>query len=191
MPAWLPTDKMATTSRVPIAVSRKHLVYSEILRVTSTMRKNSRWASSTQWYTARDSALASSLGLRRTGSSIGQENEGEKREADLMIGFLELKREVREIPSERTTPLVYFLLLLLTIESQMLRTYPSPLSLDLFSPSSNPHPLLDPSLQPLACTSHRRDERTFSHAADTATVSASSFDPSRISLWKREVGSRS
>ncbi|CAL1704279.1 unnamed protein product [Somion occarium] len=46
-------------------VSLKHILLSEILSVTSVMRKNSRWASSLHTFSARDSALASSLGLRR------------------------------------------------------------------------------------------------------------------------------
>ncbi|KIY43680.1 Sec7-domain-containing protein [Fistulina hepatica ATCC 64428] len=46
-------------------VFHKHVVLSEILSVTSTMRKNSRWASSSSVVTARDSSvLSSNLGLR-------------------------------------------------------------------------------------------------------------------------------
>ncbi|EGN96105.1 hypothetical protein SERLA73DRAFT_112215 [Serpula lacrymans var. lacrymans S7.3] len=54
-----------TTPTLLPHVSQKHVVLSEILAVTSVMRKNSRWASSVYTLTARDSALAKDLGLRR------------------------------------------------------------------------------------------------------------------------------
>jgi hypothetical protein len=76
-------------------VSQKHVLYSEILSVTSAMRKNSRWASATHFMVARDSALGSDLGLRVSNSS--QAARRVSREADLMLGFEELKRAVRDI----------------------------------------------------------------------------------------------
>ncbi|KII88730.1 hypothetical protein PLICRDRAFT_41948 [Plicaturopsis crispa FD-325 SS-3] len=76
------------------SVSTKHVLYSEILAVTSAMRKNARWASHTHSLNARDSAFASSLGLRR---AVGPSYAGRRtREADLMAGFEELKRTVRD-----------------------------------------------------------------------------------------------
>ena len=80
------------------SVSRKHVLYSEILYVTSVMRKNSRWASSTQSLNTRDSALGSSLGLRISAPSQDPRVSGQgTREADLMAGFQELKRTVRDL----------------------------------------------------------------------------------------------
>ena len=55
------TSTQLTTSKT---VSHKHDLYSEILSVTSAMRKNSRWASSAHFMSAKDSALGSNLGLR-------------------------------------------------------------------------------------------------------------------------------
>ena len=78
----------------PSAVSPKHTLYAEILAVTSVMRKNSRWASSHYSLSARDSALASSLGLRRPSTldpSTGQSGNSER---DLMLNFQDLKREI-------------------------------------------------------------------------------------------------
>ncbi|KAJ7771775.1 hypothetical protein B0H16DRAFT_195217 [Mycena metata] len=83
-------------------VSRKHVLYSEILSVTSAMRKNSRWASATHFTNARDSALGSNLGLR---VSNNQAARRVSREADLMLGFEELKRAVRDIEDIMTVPL--------------------------------------------------------------------------------------
>ena len=92
------TPRMASLSpRIPLSVSKKHIICSEILSVTSAMRKNSRWASSAQTpLYARDDALAASLGLRRVAGSSDTLNNGARHEVQLMAGFLELKREVRE-----------------------------------------------------------------------------------------------
>jgi brefeldin A-resistance guanine nucleotide exchange factor 1 len=84
---------MASSRRT---VSQKHVLYSEILSVTSAMRKNSRWASATHFVNTKDSsALGSNLGLRVSNSSQGARRIS--READLMLGFEELKRAVRDI----------------------------------------------------------------------------------------------
>jgi hypothetical protein len=77
------------------AVSSAHIIYSEILSVTSVMRKNSRWSSTMQTFYTRDSALASNLGLRRPGSNIASTPQQGSREEDLMSGFEELKRSLR------------------------------------------------------------------------------------------------
>ena len=80
-----------------LAVSPTHLVFSEIIAVTSAMRKNSRWASS-QPGPARVSGLASSMGLRTPSSGNGATGRGEhdRREAGLMAGFEQLKRDIRD-----------------------------------------------------------------------------------------------
>jgi brefeldin A-resistance guanine nucleotide exchange factor 1 len=79
-------------------VSKKHVLLSEILAVTSVMRKNSRWASGAHTLTARDSALARDLGLRRsTPSTDIQKNGRLSQEADLMGGFQQLKRTIWDV----------------------------------------------------------------------------------------------
>ena len=84
---------MSSTSA--LAVSSKHIICSEILSVTSAMRKNSRWANMTQTpLYARNDALASSLGLRRAGEIPEAQNGSIRREVLLMAAFLDLKREV-------------------------------------------------------------------------------------------------
>ncbi|EIW85385.1 Sec7-domain-containing protein [Coniophora puteana RWD-64-598 SS2] len=88
------------------SVSAKHVLLSEILTVTSVMRKNSRWALSVHTLTARDSALARDLGLRRASPNPDAERAGYiSREADLMLGFQELKRTIRDIEDITTLPL--------------------------------------------------------------------------------------
>lgn len=77
------------------AVSSGHIIYSEILSVTSVMRKNSRWSSTMQTFYTRDSALASNLGLRRPGPNNVSTPQQGNREEDLMSGFEELKRTLR------------------------------------------------------------------------------------------------
>lgn len=101
---------MENPSSYNLAVPSTHLVYSEILSVTSAMRKNSRWATPAAYYpssysssssSARASSLASSLGLRAavsgsTGASGDAPLKGQvRRDVDLMVGFEELKRDVR------------------------------------------------------------------------------------------------
>ncbi|OCH87410.1 Sec7-domain-containing protein [Obba rivulosa] len=93
-------------SQRPIAVSMKHILLSEILSVTSVMRKNSRWASPTHSFPTRDSALASSLGLRRVKPiPDGFMVERGSSEQDLMTGFQELKRLVQDTADIETLPL--------------------------------------------------------------------------------------
>ena len=77
-------------------IAQKHVLLSEILAVTSVMRKNSRWASAAHTLHARDSALARDLGLRRAAPGDHNQRSGKvSPEADLMAGFQELKRTVR------------------------------------------------------------------------------------------------
>jgi len=79
-------------------ISKKHVLLSEILAVTSVMRKNSRWASGAHTLTARDSALARDLGLRRsTPSTVPPKNGRLSQEADLMGGFQELRRTIWDV----------------------------------------------------------------------------------------------
>ncbi|KAF5386877.1 hypothetical protein D9615_001681 [Tricholomella constricta] len=86
------------TTKTRQAVSHKHVLYSEILSVTTAMRKNSRWASSTHFVSAKDSTLGSNLGLRISTSPYAAQVSGRNnREAELMGGFQELKRAVRDI----------------------------------------------------------------------------------------------
>lgn len=93
------TESVRTTRN---AVSHKHVLYSEILSVTSVMRKNSRWASSTHFMSAKDSALGSNLGLRISTSSYATQSSGRgSRESELMGAFQELKRAVRDIEGIR------------------------------------------------------------------------------------------
>ncbi|KAJ8519864.1 hypothetical protein ONZ45_g3215 [Pleurotus djamor] len=88
------------------SASTKHVLYSEILAVTSTMRKNSRWATTTHFVNTRDSALGSNLGLRISSPSIAPQASGRiSREADLMTGFQELKRSLRDIENTDSVPL--------------------------------------------------------------------------------------
>ncbi|KAG6909836.1 hypothetical protein DXG01_015109 [Tephrocybe rancida] len=89
---------MDSTTRTRRTVSVKHVLYSEILSVTTAMRKNSRWASSTQFVTSKDSTLGSNLGLRISTSNYATQSSGRgNREAELMGGFQELKRAVRDV----------------------------------------------------------------------------------------------
>ncbi|KAI0736608.1 hypothetical protein C8Q72DRAFT_893220 [Fomitopsis betulina] len=87
-------------------VSIKHVVLSEILAVTSVMRKNSRWALSTRSYSTRDSALASSLGLRRVRQdSSNQSTSRGSTEQELMAGFQDLKRLLKDAEAVTSLPL--------------------------------------------------------------------------------------
>jgi golgi-specific brefeldin A-resistance guanine nucleotide exchange factor 1 len=91
---------MQNPSSYNLAVPSTHLVYSEILSVTSAMRKNSRWATPTAYYPAAARAsLATSFGLRAAVSQGVDPNSNSrisgKRDFDLMVGFEELKRDIR------------------------------------------------------------------------------------------------
>ncbi|GBE82378.1 Uncharacterized protein SCP_0407620 [Sparassis crispa] len=92
------------------SVSSKHILLSEILTVTSVMRKNSRWASSMHSFSTRDSALASSLGLRRTKHFLDRDvSERGSTEQELMTGFQELKRLVKDVDDVRSLTLATLL----------------------------------------------------------------------------------
>ncbi|KAH9484177.1 hypothetical protein JR316_0003657 [Psilocybe cubensis] len=83
----------------PTPALLKHVLLSEILAVTTVMRKNSRWASSMHTMTIRESpALGTNMGLRIS-SPVNQTRVSVRytREAELMAGFLELKRSVKDM----------------------------------------------------------------------------------------------
>ncbi|THH32990.1 hypothetical protein EUX98_g1179 [Antrodiella citrinella] len=69
------------------------------------MRKNSRWASSTHSFSARDSELASSLGLRRTRQNSSNVTDRGSTEQELMGGFQILRRTVKEVHDLEALPL--------------------------------------------------------------------------------------
>ncbi|KAG6819604.1 hypothetical protein H0H93_010328 [Arthromyces matolae] len=94
------------SSKTRRTVSFKHVLYSEILSVTTAMRKNSRWASTTHFVSSKDSRLGSTLGLRISTSSQASQASGRgNREAELMGGFQELRRAVRDVDDIRSLEL--------------------------------------------------------------------------------------
>jgi brefeldin A-resistance guanine nucleotide exchange factor 1 len=87
-----------TTQPARTTVSARHVLLSEISAVTSTMRKNSRWATSNTAFSDRDSALAESFGLRVSGPSSSVHGlRRVSRERELMAGFNALKRTVNDV----------------------------------------------------------------------------------------------
>ncbi|KAI0807169.1 Sec7-domain-containing protein [Fomes fomentarius] len=107
------------------SVSAKHILLSEILSVTSVMRKNSRWALSTPSFTSRDSALASSLGLRVSKSSLNAYASGHgNTEQELMSGFQDLKRLVKDVEDLHSLPLSTLIFPFLAIIRSPLSTGP-------------------------------------------------------------------
>ena len=88
----------ATMVSKPEPVCLKHILLSEILSVTSVMRKNSRWAMSTHSFSSGDSALAHSLGLRRTRQyPTPYVSDRGSNEQELMRGFQELRRLAKDV----------------------------------------------------------------------------------------------
>lgn len=98
-----------------LVLPKSHLVQAEIVAVTSAMRKNARWSSTSAYAFARNTAKLhrGSIGLRRNnginesapgtpGSTAvggGRSNASREppREADLMLGFESLKREIAHL----------------------------------------------------------------------------------------------
>jgi golgi-specific brefeldin A-resistance guanine nucleotide exchange factor 1 len=79
------------------SIAIEHIIHSEILAVTSAMRRNYRWASFAGKRPVRDDALANTLGLRRTlNYKITNENKRERQEAELWASLESLKRKVRD-----------------------------------------------------------------------------------------------
>ncbi|ESK85960.1 golgi-specific brefeldin a-resistance guanine nucleotide exchange factor 1 (bfa-resistant gef 1) [Moniliophthora roreri MCA 2997] len=100
-------DPLSVTRRV---VSRKHVLLAEIMSVTSTMRKNSRWASSTYFVNTRYSGLGNDFGLRIPNQSFDSSfPRGQGNEHELMTGFHDLKRELRDIEDLESVPLLNLL----------------------------------------------------------------------------------
>ncbi|CAG8590145.1 1036_t:CDS:10, partial [Acaulospora colombiana] len=91
---------MQNPPRFNLAVPSSHLVYSEILSVTSAMRKNSRWATPTAYFpTSTSASLASTFGLRVAMNPDVAPSQSRTHssgtDVDLMMGFEELKRDIR------------------------------------------------------------------------------------------------
>ena len=87
---------------LPTPALLKHVLLSEILVVTSVMRKNSRWASSTLVMAVRDTpALGTNMGLRISSPAYHTRLPGRgTREVELMAGFIELKRAVKDMEGD-------------------------------------------------------------------------------------------
>ncbi|KAI0361936.1 Sec7-domain-containing protein [Trametes cingulata] len=118
-------DSLSPGNVTAISVSAKHILLSEILSVTSVMRKNSRWALSTPSVTARDSTLASSLGLRVSKTPLNAHAFGRgSTEQELMGGFQDLKQLVRDIEDLHSLPLSTLLSPFLAIIRSPLSTGP-------------------------------------------------------------------
>ncbi|KAH9901236.1 Sec7-domain-containing protein [Cubamyces lactineus] len=99
-------DSSSPGTPFTFSVSPKHILLSEILSVTSVMRKNSRWALSVPSVTSRDSTLASSLGLRVTKTAHSAYASGRgSTEQELMAGFQDLKRLVKDVEDIHSLPL--------------------------------------------------------------------------------------
>ncbi|PFH49117.1 hypothetical protein AMATHDRAFT_148392 [Amanita thiersii Skay4041] len=101
----------AGSSALPRTASPKHVLYSEILSVTSAMRRNSRWASAVHVVSARNpTAIGSHLGLRiSTPAHSGRQPRRDSREAELMTGFQDLKRIVDDAKDIKTIDLTTLL----------------------------------------------------------------------------------
>ncbi|KAL5635177.1 hypothetical protein ACGC1H_003018 [Rhizoctonia solani] len=83
-----------------------HIVYSEIISVTSVMRKNSRWATNSGIHRRRDAQLATSMGLRRGALDRQLHSPGPRREVDLIGGFEHLKRKIRDVQDVHEIPIL-------------------------------------------------------------------------------------
>lgn len=90
-------DATTASEESRLSVSSRHLVFYEIIAVTTAMRRNSRWASA-QPGLSRGTSLASSMGLRApSGGNEASNNAGQnKHEVALMVGFDELKRTLHD-----------------------------------------------------------------------------------------------
>nr|VWO98738.1 PUM-HD domain-containing protein [Ganoderma boninense] len=114
-----------TGSSATLSLSPKHVLLSEVLSVTSMMRRNSRWALSTPSYPSRDPALASSLGLRISKIAPNTYHSGRgNTEQELMAGFQDLKRLVKDIEDVHSLPLSTLLSPFLAIIRSSLSTGP-------------------------------------------------------------------
>lgn len=90
-------DSNGPSNACSSTISMEHIIHSEILAVTSAMRRNYRWASRAARHLPRDDALADTMGLRRSGySNSTSDRKLEKQESDLWASFEILKRKVRD-----------------------------------------------------------------------------------------------
>ncbi|KDQ13235.1 hypothetical protein BOTBODRAFT_633172 [Botryobasidium botryosum FD-172 SS1] len=114
---------MASNDVFELSVSPSHLVFSEIIAVTSAMRKNSRWGAA-RVPSGRSISLASNTGIRagRTPetSQAGEENV----EVDLMDGFESLKRDIRGAADIKQLPLPILLAPFVALIRSQLSTGP-------------------------------------------------------------------
>ncbi|KAG8863760.1 GDP/GTP exchange factor for ARF [Tulasnella sp. 330] len=108
-----------------LSVSNRHLVFYEIIAVTTAMRRNSRWASA-QPGLSRGTSLASSMGLRPpSGGNESSNNANQnKHEVALMVGFDELKRTLHDTEDIQSLPLTTLLNPFLAIIRSPLSTGP-------------------------------------------------------------------
>ncbi|KAF8306441.1 Sec7-domain-containing protein [Clavulina sp. PMI_390] len=100
-------------------VPKEHLIHAEIVAVTSAMRKNARWSSTSTYAYARNAAKlnGSSMALYRNGAGAavggggaggmgaGTSRREPPRESDLMTAFDSLKRDVSRIEDVSELPL--------------------------------------------------------------------------------------
>ncbi|KAF8810722.1 Sec7 domain-containing protein [Phlegmacium glaucopus] len=146
---------------LPTPALLKHVLLSEILVVTAVMRKNSRWASSTLVTAVRDTpALGTNMGLRISSPAYHTRLPGRgTREVELMAGFIELKRAVKDMEDIRQADLTDLLAPFFAILRSPLSTGPitssalsalhSFFACGLFSPDS---PSIDAALNELSST---------------------------------------
>ena len=126
---------------LPTPALLKHVLLSEILVVTSVMRKNSRWASSTLVMAVRDTpALGTNMGLRISSPAYHTRLPGRgTREVELMAGFIELKRAVKDMEGEvalLSTPFAHRFLTFVDIRQADLTDLLAPFFAILRSPLS-------------------------------------------------------
>ena len=84
----------------PSSAILKHVFLSEVHAVMAVMRKNSRWSSATLLMAIRDSpAIGMNLNPKIAFANANPRPKGRtSREAELLSGFLEVKRGVKNMP---------------------------------------------------------------------------------------------
>lgn len=87
---------MTSSSDHRVGASLKYVIQAEILSVTSTMRKNSRWLNSTV-VIGHPREIASNLGLRIASPAPMRASGRGGKEAELMANFVELQRTIHEL----------------------------------------------------------------------------------------------
>ncbi|KAI8998783.1 Sec7-domain-containing protein [Trametes punicea] len=118
-------NSLDPSASISFSVSTKHVLLSEILSVTSVMRKNSRWALPVPLVSSRDSTLATSLGLRVPKAVLSSYASSHgSTEQELMAGFQDLKRLVKDIEDIHSLPISTLLSPFLAIIRSPLSTGP-------------------------------------------------------------------